>query len=62
MGYNLMENFRRPIWPEVLQGFGTAGIFPYTTWFRDYVYAPLAKKARRNKKKLLGLYSSYFYF
>jgi len=54
MGYNLMENFRRPVLAGSVSGMWSRWHISLYSWFRDYVYAPFAKKARRNKTKLLG--------
>jgi alginate O-acetyltransferase complex protein AlgI len=54
MGYNLMENFRRPFFGTSIADKWYRWHISLYSWFRDYVYTPLAKKARRNKKKLLS--------
>jgi len=54
MGYNLMENFRRPIFAKSFNDITTRWHISLYTWFRDYVYSPLARKARRNRTKLLS--------
>ena len=54
MGYNLMENFRRPFFAKSFNDITTRWHISLYTWFRDYVYSPLAKKARRNRTKLLS--------
>jgi len=55
MGYDLMENFRRPIFGKNIADKWNRWHISLYTWFKDYVFAPLAKKARRSKAKLLGL-------
>ncbi len=52
-GYNLMENFKRPMFSKGLSEIATRWHISLYSWFRDYVFAPLAKKAKRNKTKLL---------
>ncbi|MBV9963017.1 MAG: MBOAT family protein, partial [Parafilimonas sp.] len=54
MGYDLMENFRRPMFGGSIQGIWNRWHLSLYTWFRDYVYQPLAKTARRSKTKLLA--------
>jgi len=54
MGYNLMENFRRPLFGNGFADKWYRWHISLYTWFRDYVYAPLAKRARRSKFKLLA--------
>ena len=54
MGFNLMENFRRPMLGGSIQGIWNRWHLSLYTWFRDYVYQPLAKTARRNRTKLLA--------
>ena len=53
MGYNLMENFRRPMFSKSLSEIASRWHISLYSWFRDYVYSPLARKARRNRSKLL---------
>ncbi|WP_245751191.1 MBOAT family O-acyltransferase [Parafilimonas terrae] len=54
MGYNLMENFRRPLLGTSFADKWYRWHISLYTWFRDYVYTPLARKARRNRFKLLS--------
>jgi alginate O-acetyltransferase complex protein AlgI len=53
MGFDLMENFKRPMLAGSIQGIWNRWHLSLYSWFRDYVYQPLAKTARRNKNKLL---------
>ena len=41
MGYDLMENFRRPYFSESMAEFWRRWHISLMTWFRDYVYFPL---------------------
>lgn len=41
MGYNLMENFRRPYFAVSVADFWRKWHISLSTWFRDYVYFPL---------------------
>jgi D-alanyl-lipoteichoic acid acyltransferase DltB (MBOAT superfamily) len=40
MGYNLMENFRRPYFATSVADFWRRWHISLSTWFRDYVYIP----------------------
>lgn len=41
MGFNLMENFRRPYFAKSISEFWNRWHISLSTWFRDYVYIPL---------------------
>ncbi|MBB6610722.1 MBOAT family protein [Pontibacter sp. Tf4] len=41
MGYNLMENFRRPYFSKSISEFWSRWHISLSTWFRDYLYIPL---------------------
>jgi D-alanyl-lipoteichoic acid acyltransferase DltB (MBOAT superfamily) len=41
MGYNLMENFRRPYLSQSIADFWQRWHISLSTWFRDYLYIPL---------------------
>lgn len=41
MGYDLMENFRRPYFAKSMREFWQRWHISLSTWFRDYVYIPL---------------------
>jgi D-alanyl-lipoteichoic acid acyltransferase DltB (MBOAT superfamily) len=41
LGYDLMENFRRPYWATSIPEFWQRWHISLSTWFRDYVYLPL---------------------
>jgi alginate O-acetyltransferase complex protein AlgI len=41
MGYNLMENFRRPYFAKSMRDFWHRWHISLSTWFLDYVYIPL---------------------
>jgi alginate O-acetyltransferase complex protein AlgI len=41
MGYDLMENFRRPYFAKSIRQFWHRWHISLSTWFRDYVYIPL---------------------
>ncbi|PKV63239.1 MBOAT family O-acyltransferase [Pontibacter ramchanderi] len=41
MGFNLMENFRRPYFSKSIKEFWGRWHISLSTWFRDYLYIPL---------------------
>ncbi len=41
MGYNLMENFRRPYFSKTISEFWSRWHISLSSWFRDYLYIPL---------------------
>ncbi len=41
MGYDLMENFRRPYFARSISEFWSRWHISLSTWFRDYLYIPL---------------------
>ena len=41
MGYDLMENFRRPYFSRTIAQFWRRWHISLSTWFRDYIYIPL---------------------
>ena len=41
MGYDLMENFRRPYFAKSIRDFWQRWHISLSTWFRDYVYIPI---------------------
>lgn len=54
MGYDLMENFKRPMFGGSISGIWNRWHLSLYTWFKDYVYQPLARTAKRNRTKLLA--------
>ncbi|SHL05937.1 MBOAT family O-acyltransferase [Rhodothermus profundi] len=49
-GIDLMENFRRPFAARSIAEFWQRWHISLTTWFRDYVYAPLLRSGGRRSK------------
>lgn len=41
LGYDLMENFRRPYFSKSIKSFWSRWHISLSTWFRDYLYIPL---------------------
>jgi D-alanyl-lipoteichoic acid acyltransferase DltB (MBOAT superfamily) len=54
MGYDLMENFKRPLLGKSLAEKWNRWHISLFSWFRDYVYMPLARKTKGNRTKLLS--------
>ncbi len=44
MGFNLMQNFRRPYFSSSLSDFWKRWHISLSSWFRDYLYIPLGGK------------------
>ena len=54
MGFDLMQNFKRPILGKSVAEKWNRWHISLYSWFRDYVYTPLTRTARRNRTKLLA--------
>ena len=56
-GFELMENFRRPYLARSVREFWTRWHISLSSWFRDYIFLPLAYAISRKlpKEKYLGL-------
>ena len=46
LGFDLMENFRRPFFARSVNDLWTRWHISLTAWFRDYLYIPLARRHR----------------
>lgn len=55
LGFNLMENFRRPYLARSLADFWRRWHISLSTWFRDYVYISLGGNRRGLRRQLLNL-------
>lgn len=53
MGFNLMENFRRPFFASSVSEFWRRWHISLSSWFMDYVYIPLGG-SRKGKTKTCG--------
>jgi D-alanyl-lipoteichoic acid acyltransferase DltB (MBOAT superfamily) len=62
MGYNLMENFRRPVFGGSVAGIWNRWHLSLYSWFRDYVYSPLVKKRQAQQGKTVWVCNFYFSF
>ncbi|HEY1023983.1 MAG TPA: MBOAT family O-acyltransferase [Sphingobacteriaceae bacterium] len=56
MGFNLMENFRRPYLATSIREFWSRWHISLSTWFRDYVYIPLGGNRVSIPKWYLNLF------
>ncbi|KAA9134083.1 MBOAT family protein [Marinihelvus fidelis] len=55
LGYDLMENFRRPYFSRSVREFWTRWHISLSSWFRDYLYIPLGGNRRRQARNLLNV-------
>jgi alginate O-acetyltransferase complex protein AlgI len=55
MGYDLMENFRRPFYAKSIAEFWRRWHISLSTWFRDYVYVPLGGNRVSRSRAYLNL-------
>ncbi len=46
MGYDLIQNFNRPIFSTSIEGFWKCWHISFTTWLKDFIYKPLVRDAR----------------
>ncbi len=46
MGYDLIQNFNRPIFSTSFEEFWKRWHISFTTWLRDFIYKPLIRNAR----------------
>ncbi len=51
MGFNLMQNFRRPYFARNIQEFWQRWHISLSTWFRDYLYIPLGGSRVKKSKR-----------
>jgi len=55
LGFNLMENFRRPYFAKSIRDFWRRWHISLSTWFRDYVYFPLGSNTRVKMSRSVAL-------
>lgn len=55
LGFNLMENFRRPYFARSVQEFWRRWHISLSTWFRDYIYFPLGGSRVKVSKMYFNL-------
>jgi D-alanyl-lipoteichoic acid acyltransferase DltB (MBOAT superfamily) len=56
MGYNLMDNFRRPYFSKSISEFWKRWHISLSTWFRDYLYIPLGGNRVAKTRWLFNLF------
>lgn len=56
MGFNLMENFKRPYFSKTISEFWGKWHISLSTWFRDYVYIPLGGNRMAKHKWFFNLF------
>jgi len=59
MGYNLMDNFKRPYFATSIREFWSRWHISLSTWFRDYVYIPLGGNRVSSRKHYLNLFITF---
>jgi len=59
MGYDLMENFRRPYFSKSIREFWQRWHISLSTWFRDYVYIPLGGKRASTARWYANLFVTF---
>lgn len=55
MGYDLMENFRRPFHAQSTAEFWRRWHISLSTWLRDYIYVPLGGNRRGKARSLINI-------
>lgn len=55
MGFDLMQNFRRPYFATSVQDFWRRWHISLSTWFRDYLYIPLGGSRKGKKRRYINL-------
>src|SRR5690606_24148295 len=56
MGFRLMDNFRQPFLAPTMAELWRRWHVSLTTWFRDYLYAPLVRGRRTRPWRRAGLF------
>ena len=59
MGFNLMENFRRPYHAKSISEFWKRWHISLSTWFRDYLYIPLGGNRVKKGRWYLNLFLTF---
>lgn len=59
MGFDLMENFRRPYFSTSMQQFWKRWHISLSTWFQDYVYIPLGGSRVKYGRHLFNLFVTF---
>lgn len=59
MGFNLMENFRRPYFSTTVTEFWHRWHISLSTWFKDYVYIPLGGNRVSKSRRHLNVMTTF---
>jgi alginate O-acetyltransferase complex protein AlgI len=59
MGFNLMENFRRPYEATSISEFWARWHISLSTWFRDYLYIPLGGNRKGELRRYFNLFTVF---
>lgn len=59
LGYDLMDNFRRPYFSKNIQEFWTRWHISLSTWFRDYLYIPLGGNRKGRARKYVNVFLTF---
>lgn len=59
MGFDLMENFRRPYFSKNVKEFWSRWHISLSTWFKDYVYIPLGGNRVGPDRHMLNLFITF---
>jgi D-alanyl-lipoteichoic acid acyltransferase DltB (MBOAT superfamily) len=59
LGYDLMENFKRPYFSKSISEFWTRWHISLSTWFRDYLYIPLGGNRVPISKWCINIFSVF---
>jgi D-alanyl-lipoteichoic acid acyltransferase DltB (MBOAT superfamily) len=60
LGFNLMDNFRRPYFSKSIKEFWRRWHISLSTWFRDYIYIPLGGNRVKKAKVLRNVIIVFF--
>ncbi len=59
LGFNLMQNFKRPYFSKTISEFWQRWHISLSTWFRDYIYIPLGGNKVKIPKYLFNLFVTF---
>ncbi len=59
MGFDLMDNFKRPYFSKSIKEFWQRWHISLSTWFKDYVYIPLGGKRVKISRNYLNLFLTF---
>lgn len=59
LGFDLMENFRRPYFSKSIKEFWSRWHISLSTWFKDYLYIPLGGSRISRRKTYINLFITF---